>query len=190
MAVPRSDYLPDARDHDECLKIISLIESPLIKACCSLLYACGLRIEEGTLLGPCDIDKKHLTLYVTGKGAKERLLPLPKAVFEMLRHAWNLHKNRNWLFSQSSDGPPLSPRTVRDAMEAACKEAGLERAKPHMFRHSFATRLLEYGVDIGKVRLMMGHASVSTTAKYTHLTDPLRVEMREVMDRFAADWVR
>jgi len=190
MRVPRQSHLPDARDHEECLKILSLIRHPIIKACCGLLYACGLRIEEGTLLAPDAIDKKRLTLLVIGKGDKERLLPLPQAVYQMLRHAWCLHRNPRCLFSQSVDGPPLSPETVRDAVEAACKEAGVQHATPHMFRHSFATRLTEYGVDLGKVRLMMGHASVSTTARYTHMTDPLREEMRGVMDRFAADCVR
>jgi len=190
MRAPRQGRLPDARGHEECLKIISLIRHPVIKACCSLLYACGLRIEEGVSLAPDSIDKGHLTLRVIGKGDKERLLPLPLSVYQMLRHAWRLHRNARCLFSQSIDGPHLSPDTVRDAVEAVCKEAGIRHATPHMFRHSFATRLLEYGVDLGKVRLMMGHASVSTTARYTHLTDTLREEIRGVMDRFAADCVR
>jgi len=141
------------------------------------MYACGLRISEAVNLQPSRIDRHQQTICIIGKGNKERLIPLPPSVLSTLRRAWITHRNPQWVFAESRVGGPIHLRTLRQAFHAACREAGISGFTPHHLRHSYATRLMERGVDTRVVQILLGHASIHTTEIYTHLTEPKRQEL-------------
>lgn len=146
------------------------------------MYACGLRISEAVCLQPSHIDKHQRTLRIIGKGNKQRLVPLPQSVLATLRESWKTHRNRNWVFAGNAEGPHLLVRTLRETFHAACQDAGIEDFTPHSLRHAYATRLLEKGVELRVVQILLGHANIHTTEVYTHLTEPIRQQLRGLLD--------
>jgi len=123
-------------------------------------------------------------LRVVGKGNKERLVPLPRPVLDTLRQLWLTHRNRRWLFPNHRGDTPLNARVLSRSFAAAAAAAGIRRAvTPHALRHSHATRLLERRVGVRAVQIPLGHASVTSTAIYTHLTTPTRASLQSVVDR-------
>lgn len=156
---------------------------PVYRACITLIYACGLRIEEAISLRPNQIDGPQQTVRIIGKGNKERIIPLPESVLTILRRSWTGHRNPQWVFATGRDGGHVNVRTLRMAFHAACAEAGLSGVTPHSLRHAFATRLLERGVELRIVQLLLGHSNIRTTEIYTHLTDPIRLKLRAQLDQ-------
>lgn len=151
------------------------------------MYACGLRISEATTLEIGAIDRANLVLRIIGKGDKERLVPLPQPVLDELGHLWLTHHNRRWLFPNHSGDAPLNNRVLSRTFAAAAAAAGIQHgATPHVLRHSHATRLIENGVDTRIVQILLGHASIATTAIYTHLTTPTRASLHTLLDRLMA----
>lgn len=146
------------------------------------MYACGLRISEAVCLQPRHIDKQQQTIRIIGKGNKERLIPLPPSVLKLLRESWKTHGNRQWVFADGRVGSHLHVRTLRQAFHAACQQTGIGRFTPHSLRHSYATRLMEQGVDTRVVQILLGHASIRTTEIYTHLTEPTRQKLLSVLE--------
>lgn len=149
------------------------------------MYVCGLRIREAVALRPAQIDAKQGILRIIGKGNKERLLPLPHALLIAMRLAWKTHRNRQWVFATRPEGNHVSPRAVRGALDAACAQEGITGVTPHCLRHGFATRLLEHGVDLRVVQILLGHSSIKSTEIYTHLTEPIRQQLRPKLDELA-----
>jgi integrase/recombinase XerD len=148
------------------------------------MYACGLRISEATRLEISAIDRANLVLRIVGKGNKERLVPLPQPVLDELGHLWLSHHNPRWLFPNRRSDAPLDTHVVSDPFAAAVVAAGIRRdVTPHALRHSYATRLIENGVDIRVVQILLGHASIASTAIYTHLTTPTRASLHTLLDR-------
>ncbi len=164
----------------EVRKVLSLIRLPRYRVCLSTIYSCGLRLQEGTNLHVADIDSARLMLHVRhGKGAKDRYVPLPTRTLELLRQYWKQHRNPRLRFpaegrnhidlAQATE--PLSKSSVQDAFHAALKESGNhKRASVHTLRHSWATQLLEAGVNLRLIQEWLGHSSPATTSVYTHLT--------------------
>lgn len=151
------------------------------------MYGCGLRIGEATTLTVAQIDGPGKLLRIIGKGNKERLVPLPQPVLERLRTHWKTHRNKCWLFPNQAGTHPVSSKNVRLAFCAAAKAAGLpERAVPHSLRHSYATQLLQSGVELRIVQILLGHASLKSTSVYTHLTEPGRAKLRGMLDELMA----
>jgi integrase/recombinase XerD len=148
------------------------------------MYACGLRISEATRLQISAVDRANQVLRVVGKGNKERLAPLPQPILNELGHLWRTHRNARWLFPNHHGNAPLNNRVLSRTFAAAAKAAGIQhRVTPHSLRHSYATRLIENGVDTRIVQILLGHASISTTAIYTHLTTPTRASLHNLLDR-------
>jgi integrase/recombinase XerD len=141
-----------------------------------------LRIEEAVSIQPSQINAQEGTLRLIGKGNKERQVPLPLPILNVLRRAWTTHRNRQWLFATASEGEHLCARTLRKAFHAACAQAGLTGLTPHSLRHAFATRLLEHGIELRIVQILLGHSSIRTTEIYTHLTEPLRQKLRDQLN--------
>lgn len=149
------------------------------------MYACGLRISEATTLEISAIDRANQVLRIIGKGNKERLVPLPQPVLDELGHLWRTHRNPRWLFPNRTGDAPVNKRVLADTFAAAAAAATDIRpgVTPHCLRHSYATRLIENGVDIRIVQILLGHASITSTAIYTHLTTPTRASLHGLLDR-------
>jgi integrase/recombinase XerD len=149
------------------------------------MYACGLRIHEAISLRPEQIDAQRGALRIIGKGNKERLVPLPVTLLNAMRRAWKTHRNRQWVFATGPAGNHVSPRSVRGALYAARAQEGITDVTPHCLRHGFATRLLEREVPLRLVQILLGHGSIKSTEIYTHLTEPLRQQLRPKLDELA-----
>ena len=148
------------------------------------MYACGLRITEATTLEISAIDRANQVLRIVGKGNKERLVPLPQPILDELGHLWRTHRNHRWLFPNRHGDAPVNKRVLSDTFAAATTAAGIHRGvTPHALRHSYATRLIENGVDIRVVQILLGQASIASTAIYTHLTTPTRTSLHDLLDR-------
>lgn len=135
-------------------------------------YACGLRLGELIHLQVGDIDSPRMLVHVRqGKGSKDRLVPLSPQLLEELRTYWRCYRPQPWLFPNAAQ-VPLCPNTVQRWMKRMVVQARLTKpATMHTLRHSFATHLLEAGVDVLTVQKILGHRSLQTTTRYLHLRD-------------------
>ncbi len=160
----------------------------------TLIYACGLRRNEAVQLQVGDIDGPRGQLRVRrGKGAKERVLPLPDHLLADLRTYWRDHRKGKpghdspWLFQGAHPGRPLSNALAQHILDRALEAAGIRRKGGlHTLRHSFATHLLEAGVEITVVQKLLGHASLATTARYLHVTNGRVQKLAVPLDLLAA----
>ena len=163
-------------------RILSCVHQPRYRVCLATIYACGLRLQEGVYLQVGDIDgERHLLHLRHGKGNKDRYVPLPERSLELLRAYWRSHRDPVWLFpalpwARRAFAPvtgPMSVDGVQRAFKAALRESGIAKAATvHTLRHSYATHLLEAGINLRVIQDFLGHASPTTTALYTHLTQP------------------
>ena len=129
-----------------------------------------------------------MLLRIIGKRNKERALPLPEPTRAMLREVWKIHRNTQWLFPNSKGTAHLSAKTARKAFNAARAACGFDdHFVPHTLRHSFATRLLENGTEIRLVQMLLGHSSLRSTEIYTHMSEPLRRDLRQLLGDLFAD---
>jgi site-specific recombinase XerD len=143
-----------------------------------LLYATGLRRAELTRLKVSDIDSERMVIHVLGgKGRKDRDVMLSPKLLDELREYWRglKHKPRTWLFPggrwHGRTEQPMSDKVVWYACHEAAKRAGIDkRVHPHTLRHSFATHLLEAGVDLRTIQLLLGHSDLKATTVYLHLS--------------------
>jgi integrase/recombinase XerD len=185
-------YLPDVLDADDVARILAAPagDDPVAlrdAAILELLYACGLRVSELTGLDLDRIDLPNLEVRVIGKGNKERRVPMGEPARERL-HRYLSGPRLAWTAKVATPAAFVSQRGTRLTREAVwrlvrrwTRAAGVSgHVTPHTFRHSFATHLLEGGADLRVVQTLLGHASISTTQLYTHLTGE---RLREVYTR-------
>ena len=169
------------------------------RAFLTTVYGCGLRLDEARHLQIADLDVPRMQLRVRrGKGAKERVLPLPLALLELLRAYWRSDRAhrpgyfadapRNaWLFQGHRIGQPVSKGTAQNIYVRAVVVAGIKRKKGlHTLRHSFATHLLEGAVEITAVKQLLGHTSLTTTSRYLHVTAGRLGRIPSALDLLAA----
>jgi site-specific recombinase XerD len=172
----------------EVASLLAAVEDPMHRVALTTAYAGGLRLMELVTLKAEHIDSARMLLHVNlGKGQKERVVPLSEAHLEMLREYWRLDrpkaKGSTWLFPGSDPTKHVHPTTIQNACERAREAARLSKhATPHTLRHSYATHLLEAGVDLRTVQVLLGHASLSTTAIYTHVQRKLVPETKSPLD--------
>ena len=138
-------------------------------------YACGLRISELLNLQVTDIDSARMVLIVRqGKGAKDRQVPLSARLLGELRTWWSMHRRKPWLFPGSTercwDGPMNAACVQRMCQKVVAWAELKKKATMHTLRHSYATHLLEAGVDVVTLQKLLGHTSLTTTARYLHLS--------------------
>lgn len=172
--------LPVILTREEVRQILSAIRLLRYRTCLTTIYACGLRLKEGINLQVADIDSARMLVHVRlGKGGKDRYVPLPQSTLELLRQSWKTHRNPVWLFPATGRGgihegeatEPTSYTNVQAAFRAALKQTGIpKKASVHTLRHSYATHLLEAGVNLRQIQVYLGHNSVQSTSVYTHLT--------------------
>jgi len=185
-------YLPDVLSPDVVVRVLDAppAEEPVgirDRAILELLYGCGLRVSELTGLDTDRLDLPGLQVRVIGKGNRERRVPMGEEARERL-HRYLAGPRERWTAGRPSPAVFVSQRGRRLARESVWRlvhhwaaDAGVEaRVTPHTFRHSFATHLLEGGADLRVVQTLLGHASISTTQLYTHLTGE---RLREVYAR-------
>ena len=193
----REKKLPVVLSVAEVRQILGIIRRPRYRVCLSTIYACGLRLREGVHLQVRNIDSDRMMVHVQhGKGAKDRYVPLPVPTLEMLRRYWRTHRHPEWLFpAPTKSGVPLSTATkpmsvsgVQRAFKAALQESGIQKdASVHTLRHSYATHLLEAGVNLRVIQAYLGHSSPQTTAIYTHLTRKADDLAAEAINRVMGD---
>lgn len=181
---PHEKKLPVVLSQKEVRRVLSCIRIFRHRACLSTIYACGLRISEATYIQIGDIDSHHMLLHVKhGKGGKDRFVPLPKGTLLMLRDFWKTHRNKVWLFpapgrsgTQMHEATePLPITSVQIVFKAAVRECGIyKKVSVHTLRHSYATHLLEKGLNLRLIQEYLGHKSPQTTAIYTHLTSKVQ----------------
>ena len=185
-------YLPDVLAADDVERILEAppADDPIgirDRAVLELLYACGLRVSELVGLDTDRVDLQGQQVRVIGKGNKERRVPMGDEARERL-HRYRIGPRTEWTAGRPTPAVFVSRRGRRMTRESVwhlvrrwTEAAGLsERVTPHTFRHSFATHLLEGGADLRVVQALLGHASISTTQLYTHLTGE---RVREVYAR-------
>lgn len=134
-------------------------------------YALGLRVSELLKLTVGDIDSQRMIVHVRqGKGRKDRLIPLDEKLLAVLRDHWRACRPPRWLFEGQKRGFPMSVRQAQRICTNAAKRAGLAKhVSMHTLRHSFATHMLEGGVDLRALQTVLGHKRVSTTDRYNHV---------------------
>ncbi len=147
-------------------------------------YGCGLRISELLGLQVTDIDASRMVVTVRhGKGAKDRQVPLSARLLLALRRWWSTHRHPRWLFPGQTPARPLSDGMVQRIAQRVVKHAGLrKKATLHTLRHSYATHLLEAGVDVVTLQKLLGHSDLSTTARYLHLSTRQMQKLPNVLD--------
>ena len=179
---PRQKRLPDVRTDEDCRRLIAALEKPIYRGCFTLIYAYGLRITEAVTLPVTAVDAKQMCLRIIGKRNKERALPLTESLLDMLRQLWKTHRSAKWIFPSQRIVTHLPDNTARIAFNKARDACGFDdRFRPHSLRHSFATHMLQRGVDIRIIQILLGHSSLRSTEIYTHLTEPMREDLRELL---------
>jgi len=161
--------LPDLPTDDELAAVFAELQDQPHRLVIRLIFATGLRISEALAVQPGDIDgRRRLLLVRNGKGGKRRKVMVSESMLAELREYWRTARPLGpLLFSAPGSSRPLSADAVRYALRAASERAGLGwHLTPHLLRHSFATRLLDDGVDLRTIQVLLGHADLSTTARY------------------------
>jgi site-specific recombinase XerD len=168
----RLQSLPTVLDIEEVRALFAAAQPGRDRVLLQTAYACGLRIRELVHLQATDIDSARMVVVVRqGKGRKDRQVPLSSRLLEELRRQWWSHRSRPWLFPGQTTARPLDPSGVQRLFQIALRRAGIaKRATPHTLRHSFATHLLEAGVDLATVQQLLGHSLITTTAHYLHVS--------------------
>jgi site-specific recombinase XerD len=168
----REKRLPVVLDLEEVARLLGAIRVPRFFAFFATLYATGMRINEACHLQISDIDAKRMLLRVrAAKGGCERQTLLSPALLQELRNYWLLQKPKTWLFATRRQDKPPAPDTFRRAFAQICRDASLnKRCTPHVLRHCFATHLLDVGTDLIVVQALLGHNSIRSTCRYTHVS--------------------
>jgi integrase/recombinase XerD len=180
LRVRKEKRLPDVLSVDEVRRLIAAVRTRHNQAYFWTVYSLGLRLEEGLHLQVGDIDSQRMLVHVRrGKGAKDRYVPLPSRTLKVLRQYWATHRHPEWLFpatgrdgqQTASADQPMTRSSVQKAMSRVVHELKFQKAiSIHSLRHSYATHLLEAGVNLRLIQQYLGHSSLNTTMVYLHLT--------------------
>ena len=181
LRVRRDKTLPDVLSVEEVRRLIDAVRTPHNRAYFWTVYSLGLRLGEGLHLQVRDIDGGRMMVHVhRGKGAKDRYVPLPSSTLKVLRDYWVTHRHPVWLFpatgrdhqqAASAEGP-MQRSSVQGALRRVVRELEFRKTVSiHTLRHSYATHLLEAGVNLRLIQQYLGHGSLQTTMVYLHLTN-------------------
>ncbi|MBW1688413.1 MAG: site-specific integrase [Deltaproteobacteria bacterium] len=176
------DWLPSARREkrlpvvlggSEVAALLAAVRRVMYQTILMTMYAAGLRIGEACRLLPEEIDSKRMVIHVRrGKGNTDRYTILSKRLLGALRDYWQNHRSHinGYLFPGGTALGHACPETVRNVFRKALADTGIKKAvTPHVLRHCFATHLIECGTDVTVVKELLGHRSVETTERYTHI---------------------
>jgi len=174
-AIPRprtSKKLPKVLNREEVAVCLASTRSLKYRALLMLFYGCGLRVSEALGLRVVDIDSRQMLVRIAhGKGDRERWVPLPALLLDVLREYWKQERPKDWLFPGKVAGRPLTREAVTYICRQVRRDAGLKKPlHPHCLRHTYATHLLDAGADLRVIQTLLGHKNLSTTAIYTHVS--------------------
>jgi len=196
---PRRKKLPVILSRQEVRRALAAVRIPAYRACLTTIYACGLRANEGAHLRAEDVDSGRMLLHIVqGKGNRDRYVPLPEPTLKMLRAFWKTHRSPLWLFPAparhwrdhglTSSDRPVDRGCLHAAFKRALRQSGIAKAAHvHTLRHSYATHLLEAGVNLRIIQESLGHRSARSTQLYTHLTQEIRDALKEPLNRLMQD---
>ena len=172
---PRS--LPVVLSEEEVARLIDSASNLLQRTILMALYATGARRAELAQIRVTDVDSQRMVIHIrAGKGGHDRDVPLSQKLLEALRQYWRWMRPKTWLFPGLDKGGrvddrPISDKVVWWSVRQAAKRAGIQKhITPHTLRHSFATHLLEAGVDLRTIQILLGHADIKDTVIYLHLS--------------------
>jgi integrase/recombinase XerD len=177
--------VPVVLSPEEVARFLEAAPGIKYKAALSVAYGAGLRVSEVVALKVSDIDSERMMLRVEqGKGRKDRHAMLSPVLLALLRDWYRLARPEGWLFPGQDPVSPMSTRQLTRACHVAGQAAEItKRVTPHTLRHSFATHLLEQGVDIRVIQVLLGHAKLETTALYTRVATNTIREVMSPLDR-------
>ncbi len=198
--VRRHQKIPTILSRKEVREILAKVKIIDYQICLKLIYACGLRIGEAVKIRIADIDGERKMLTVrSGKGNKDRAVPIPERMLIILREYWKTHQNKKLLFPKrksknKTDFNRLETdihivlRTVQNAMQLALLETEIaKKATPHTLRHSFATHLLEAGINLRALQSYLGHKTLRATQIYIHLTKNSEIRSYNILNKLMDD---
>lgn len=170
---------------DEVVRFLEAVPSLKARAALTTAYAAGLRASEAVSLKVADIDSARMLIQVHhGKGAKDRTVMLSPQLLTILRAYWRLARPGEWLFPGRTPDKPIDVQVLHASCRSATKAARLvKQVSVHTLRHSFATHLLESGVDIRIIQVLLGHSNLLTTARYTHVATTTIAATQSPFDR-------
>jgi len=179
--------LPTALSADEVVRFLEAVSSLKARVALTTAYAAGLRVSEVAALRVRDIDSQRMVVRIGhGKGGKERGGMRSASPVGILRSYWHLARPKPFLFPGRMGDTPINPTVLHAACRSAAVAAGLnKRVSVHVLRHSFATHLLESGVDIRIIQVLLGHENLSTTARYTRVSTGVIATTESPLDRLA-----
>ena len=189
---PQVRRLPDILTVEEVYGVLDQLEKLRFRTCLFAIYSMGLRLGEGIGLRVGDIDGKRRLVHIRdGKGRKDRYVPLPCTTLNMLRQYWKTHENNHLVFPNMTGGLKRIRNTrrtmdrggVQGALKAALRDYGVrKKVSVHSLRHSYATHLVEAGINLRLIQEYLGHASPATTAIYAHLSRPSSINAEEIIN--------
>ena len=187
---PRGKYLPGVLSKEEAIALLQATRNLKHRAVLAMLYSCGLRIGELRNLKLREIDFQRRQVFIkNSKGRKDRVLVLAESILPLLNNYLNTYRPTE-LFAEGRDGQKYAAESIRSALRASCKHAGItKQVTPHTLRHSYATHMLENGIDIRYIQELLGHSRPETTMIYTHVSrkdilkieSPLDVTLKELL---------
>ena len=166
--------LPNVLSGTEVEALFASFTSLKYRTAAMTIYAAGLRISEACHLAVQDIDSKRMLIHVRqGKGFKDRFVMLSERLLEALRYWWKVARPAHYLFEgREGMGHPMSDASFRSALKKARTKAGItKRVNAHLLRHSFATHLMELGVDVAVIQALLGHRYLRSTTYYVHISN-------------------
>lgn len=197
LARPKREHkLPVVLSQGEVRTLLKKLREFRHYAILATIYSCGLRLGEALNLKVPDIQGQRGFLHIHGKGSRDRYVILPPRTLEILRKNWARHRNPVWLFpapGQNTKKEPIATKhmsvfTLQDGLRKALAKSGIPKhVTAHTLRHSYATHLLELGVDLRVIQQLLGHASPATTMLYTKLTEPALKPALDAIHKLMAD---
>ena len=184
----RGKTLPVVLSKEEIRRLFAVTTNLKHRALLMTIYSGGLRTGEVVALKPADIDSDRMLIRVRGKGQRERNTLLAREALHALRAYQDRYQPRTWLFPGQKPGLPLITNTVRTVFRAKKKKAEIHKAASvHSLRHSFATHLLDAGVDLFRIQKLLGHSSVKTTTVYLHVSTRDLARIQSPLDQMEDD---
>ena len=180
----RPYQLPVVLSREEVARLLKATTNLKQKALLMVAYSAGLRVGEAVRLKVSDIDSKRMQIRVTaGKGAKDRYTLLLETALTILRDYVRAEKPKGWLFPGADPTKHLSERSAERIFQRSKTKASITKpATFHTLRHSFATHLLEDGVDIRYIQELLGHGNIRTAERYTHVSQKAMGRIRSPLD--------